>query len=186
MKGMAKRKKTKPAKAIVPKAYNTEENIDSLKLEEPEVVYGRSMPAARAVAFMGSSGKKDFFPVKNESDFIDVIRNGIPKKAIDNLVEKTGIPVNEMAILMRLSDRTLRRYNPQTLLNPEQSERVVELSRLYSRGEDVFGNLDNFKEWMNSTVMALGNIKPKTLLDTSLGIDILMNELGRIEHGIFA
>jgi putative toxin-antitoxin system antitoxin component (TIGR02293 family) len=91
-----------------------------------------------------------------------------------------------MAILMRLSDRTLRRYNPQTLLNPEQSERVIELSRLYSRGEDVFGNLDNFKEWMNSTVMALGNIKPKTLLDTSLGIDILMNELGRIEHGIFA
>jgi uncharacterized protein (DUF2384 family) len=39
---------------------------------------------------------------------------------------------------------------------------------------------------MNSTVMALGNIKPKELLDTSLGIEILMNELGKIEHGIFA
>jgi uncharacterized protein (DUF2384 family) len=32
----------------------------------------------------------------------------------------------------------------------------------------------------------LGNIKPKELLDTSLGIEILMNELGKIEHGIFA
>lgn len=183
---MTKKKKTEPAKQTPRKFMDDEEDTVSSRVEEPEVAYGRSMPAARAIAFMGSSGKKDFFPVKNESDFIDVIRNGIPKKAIDNLVEKTGIPVNEMAILMRLSDRTLRRYNPQTLLNPEQSERVVELSRLYSRGEDVFGNLDNFKEWMNSTVMALGNIKPKTLLDTSLGIDILMNELGRIEHGIFA
>jgi putative toxin-antitoxin system antitoxin component (TIGR02293 family) len=183
---MAKRKKSAPLKKAVPKPYANGENIDSIKLGEPEVAYGRSMPATRTIAFMGSNGKKDFFPVTNERDFIDVIRQGIPKKAIDNLVDKTGIPVNEMAILMRLSDRTLRRYNPQTLLNPEQSERVVELSRLYSRGEDVFGNLENFKEWMNSTVMALGSIKPKTLLDTSLGIDILMNELGRIEHGIFA
>ena len=183
---MAKRKKMVTSKPAMPKQYDTEDNIDSMILGEPEVAYIRSMPAAKAFAFMGSPGKKSFFPVTNESDFIDVIRQGIPKIAIDNLVDKTGIPVNEMAILMRLSDRTLRRYNPQTLLNPEQSERVVELSRLYSRGEEVFGNLDNFKEWMNSTVMALGNIKPKTLLDTSLGIDILMNELGRIEHGIFA
>ncbi|MGZ8559760.1 MAG: type II RES/Xre toxin-antitoxin system antitoxin [Chitinophagaceae bacterium] len=183
---MAKRKKLTPVKKAIPKQYDEDDSMDSMMLKEPVAPYGVSIPAARAIAFMGSPGKKSFFPVRNESDFIDMIRKGIPKKSIDNLVEKTGIPVNEMAVLMRLSDRTLRRYDPQTLLNPEQSERVVEISRLYSRGEDVFGNLDNFKEWMNSSVMALGNIKPKTLLDTSLGIDILMNELGRIEHGIFA
>ena len=183
---MTKRKKLTQVKKAAPKKYEEDETMDSMTLKEPEASYGISMSAARAFAFMGSPGKKSFFPVRNESDFIDVIRQGIPKKAIDNLVEKTGIPLNEMAILMRLSDRTLRRYDPQTLLNPEQSERVVEISRLYSRGEDVFGHLDNFKEWMGSTVMALGNIKPKTLLDTSLGIDILQNELGRIEHGIFA
>jgi uncharacterized protein (DUF2384 family) len=39
---------------------------------------------------------------------------------------------------------------------------------------------------MNSSVMALGNKKPKEFLDTSIGIDLLMNELGKIEHGIFA
>ena len=183
---MAKRKKLTPVKKAISKQNDEDESIDSMMLKEPVAPYGVSMPAARAIAFMGSLGKKSFFPVRNESDFIDIIRQGIPKKSIDILVEKTGIPVNEMAVLMRLSDRTLRRYDPQTLLNPEQSERVVEISRLYSRGEDVFGNLNNFKEWMNSSVMALGNIKPKTLLDTSLGIDILMNELGRIEHGIFA
>ncbi len=175
-----------PVKKALPKQYDGDESMDSMMLKEPVAPYGVSMPAARAIAFMGSPGKKSFFPVRNESDFIDIIRQGIPKKSIDILVEKTGIPVNEMAVLMRLSDRTLRRYDPQTLLNPEQSERVVEISRLYSRGEDVFGNINHFKEWMNSSVMALGNIKPKTLLDTSLGIDILMNELGRIEHGIFA
>ena len=182
---MATRKKSTPP----PTANRKQKNVaasNSLKVKEPEIAYGKISSAGRTIVFMGMPGKKDFLPVINESDFIDVIRKGIPKKAIDTLIDKTGIPVNEMAVLMRLSDRTLRRYKPQTLLNPEQSERVVELARLYSRGEEVFGKLESFKEWMNSTVMALGNIKPKELLDTSLGIEILMNELGKIEHGIFA
>jgi len=182
---MATRKKSTPP----PMANRKQKNVaasNSLKVEEPEIAYGKISSAGRTIVFMGMPGKKDFLPVINESDFIDVIRKGIPKKAIDTLIDKTGIPANEMAVLMRLSDRTLRRYKPQTLLNPEQSERVVELARLYSRGEEVFGKLESFKEWMNSTVMALGNIKPKELLDTSLGIEILMNELGKIEHGIFA
>jgi putative toxin-antitoxin system antitoxin component (TIGR02293 family) len=183
---MAAAKKDIPSKPASSKRKKVVTNDTYSKVEEPEVAYGKISSAGRTIVFMGMPGKKDFLPVTNESDFIDVIRQGIPKKAIDTLIDKTGIPANEMAVLMRLSDRTLRRYKPQTLLNPEQSERVVELARLYSRGEEVFGDLESFKEWMNSTVMALGNIKPKELLDTSLGIDILMNELGKIEHGIFA
>ena len=98
----------------------------------------------------------------------------------------TGLTVAEISTIIRTSDRTLRRYTARQKLNPEQSERIIELAKLYSRGEEVFGNMDAFKQWMNSTVIALGNKKPKTYLDTSLGIDLLMNELGRIEHGIFA
>ncbi len=75
---------------------------------------------------------------------------------------------------------------PKQKLNAEQSERVIELAKLYSRGEEVFDSLDAFKEWMDNRIMALGNKKPKEFLDTSLGIEMLMNELGRIEQGIFA
>ena len=67
-----------------------------------------------------------------------------------------------------------------------ESERMVEMAKLYSKGEEVFGTIDNFKEWMNTTLLPLGNKKPKEFLDTSLGINMLMNELGRIQHGIFA
>ena len=117
---------------------------------------------------------------------LKMIREGIRKQSMKKLMEVTGITAIEMSVLVRTSDRTLRRYTAQQKLNPEQSERLIELARLYSRGEEVFGSLDSFKEWMDSTVMALGNKKPKTFLDTSLGIDMLINELGRIEYGIFA
>jgi putative toxin-antitoxin system antitoxin component (TIGR02293 family) len=182
-----KNKKTSVSQTVKkePIPYNLEPEEAISKVEEPEAVYIR-VTGNRAIFFLGMTGKKDFSGITNDGDFISVIRKGVPKLAMDNLMEITGITAYEMAGIVRLSDRTLRRYTSQTLLNPEQSERVVELAKLYSRGEDVFGGLPDFKEWMDSTVMALGNKKPKEFLDTSIGIEMLMNELGRIEHGIFA
>ena len=66
------------------------------------------------------------------------------------------------------------------------SERMVELASLYSRGEEVFESLERFREWMGRPQLAFGNVAPKTYLDTSIGIGMIMDELGRIEHGIFA
>lgn len=140
----------------------------------------------RSLALMGVANMAPFNTVENAADFIVCIREGVPKKALDNLIEVTGITTLEMADIIRTSDRTLRRYTSKQKLNAEQSERVIELAKVYSRGEEVFGTLDAFKEWMSSTVMALGNKKPKEFLDTSMGIEMLMDELGRIEHGIFA
>ena len=92
----------------------------------------------------------------------------------------------EIAKIMHTSDRTLRRYKESTLLNAEQSERVIEIARLYSRGEEVLGTNENFRSWMDDSIPALGNKIPKEFLDTSMGIEILMDTLGRIEQGVYA
>ncbi len=162
-------------------------------LEDPAVAYTATVPSnaflnlVRSVLrLLGIPGQSTQSPIRNNVDFIGMIREGVPKKSLDHLMDNTGLTVAEISTIIRTSDRTLRRYTARQKLNPEQSERIIELARLYSRGEDVFGSMDAFKQWMNSTVVALGNKKPKTYLDTSLGINILMNELGRIVHGIFA
>lgn len=184
-------------KQKLPKKYETNNIITTV--EEPAVAYASSYALSpvngvkkegnyikRSLALMGVAAITPFNTVENVSDFIHCIREGVPKKALDNIIEITGINATEMANIVRTSDRTLRRYSPKQKLNAEQSERVIELAKVYSRGEEVFGSLDAFREWMNSTVMALGNKKPKEFLDTSMGIEMLMDELGRIEHGIFA
>lgn len=141
---------------------------------------------ARVFYYLGGKAKAGSAPVTDEYQFIELIRKGVARKSLDHLMQATGITPVEMAAIMHTSDRTLRRYTPATLLNAEQSERVIELARLYSRGEEVFGSLEAFKTWMESAVLALGNQKPKAFLDTSLGIELLMDELGKIEHGVFA
>lgn len=167
------------------KKYATSEESSALEVNEILEAY-RTMPVSNTVALLGMQRNAQFKSIANDSDFIELIREGVPKEAMNNLMNKTGITTMEMANITHISDRTLRRYENKDKLPQEQSERVIELARLYSKGSEVLGNLDYFKEWMNTKLIPLGDKKPKEYLDTSLGIDMLMRELGRIEHGIFA
>ena len=140
-----------------------------------------------AFAYLGAHIAFGHIPtIDNEMGFIDFIRHGIPRKALDYLMHASNKSPVDMAALMQISYRTFQKYTPEYVLNPEQSEKALEIARLYSRGAEVFGGLALFKEWMDIPIAALGNKKPAAFLDTSLGIEILMEELGRIEHGIFA
>ncbi|WP_345084048.1 type II RES/Xre toxin-antitoxin system antitoxin [Nemorincola caseinilytica] len=180
---MAGDKKQKEAKE-----YKTTEEETTSYLSEPFASYG-SMPfnaAVRTVGIMGMGGKKDFATVKSESDLINLIRTGIPRQAMDNLMVVADLSLNEMAAIVHTSDRTLRRYTPDQKLSQEQSERMIEMAKLYSRGEEVLGSLGEFRQWMDTELHTFGNKRPKEFLDTSLGITMIMEELGRIQHGIFA
>ena len=174
-----KSKKTKPYAA---------ETAENTTVSEPIAVYGYAQDAMaiRTIGLMGMEGKRDFAHIKNENDFINIIRTGIPKQAMTHLMQVADLSLTEMASIIHTSDRTLRRYSPGQKLSQEQSERMIEMARLYSRGEEVFGSIEKFKDWMDAALLSLGNKRPKEYLDTSLGINMLMDELGRIEHGIFA
>lgn len=123
---------------------------------------------------------------QSEVEYIHYIRKGLPNSVIPELGIKMEITDDDLSSIFHVSKRTLIRRKPSDPLNPEQTERAIELARLYVRGEEVFDALDNFKEWMNSKILALGNKKPKAFLDTSLGINLVLDELTRIEHGVYS
>lgn len=122
----------------------------------------------------------------SESDLIPIIRKGLGKQHLESLMVSTGLTLAAMARILHVSERTMHRYADDTLLNPEISERLLEIARLYAKGQEVFGGLDPFKKWMQEPVQALGSKKPVEYLDTSIGIRLIQDELGRIEHGIFS
>jgi putative toxin-antitoxin system antitoxin component (TIGR02293 family) len=166
----------------------TQEEKPANTVAEPILAYAypQDPVAARTILLMGMQGKKDFTQIRNENDFIGVIRTGIPKLAMNHLMDVADITLAEMAAIIHTSDRNLRRYTDNEKLPQDQSERLVELARLYRRGEDVFGTMAEFRIWMDTVLLPFGNKKPKEFLDTSLGIGMIMNELGRLEHGILA
>lgn len=166
------------------KKYKNNESKPSEANEPMEVYYPLSVN--KTIALLGMQKDKQFKDVANDTDFIALIREGVPKEALNNMLQITGFTILEMANITHTTDRTLRRYTATDKLPKEQSERIIELARLYSKGIDVMGNIEDFRQWMDSNLLPFGNKKPKDFLDTSLGIDMLHKELGRIEHGIFA
>ena len=94
---------------------------------------------------------------------------------------------DELAALLHTTTKTLRTYRlSKKRLNPTASEQVLKLLALARRGEDVFGSLPAFRRWLSKPAYGLGGQPPLALLQTSGGIDLVADEVGRIAYGDLA
>jgi len=119
---------------------------------------------------------------------IALVREGLSSEFFTHsLLDQFSFSLSEWARYLHLSERTLQRYRTENkIFEPVQSEKILELLMLFRNGIFVFGDKQNFETWMSSKSIALGGIQPKQLLDTSYGINLLKDELTRIEHGVLA
>ena len=83
--------------------------------------------------------------------------------------------------------KTINRYKQEKKkLNPRNSELILKLLALYSKGIEVFGKLESFNNWLMKPAFGIGNKTPFSLMNTSTGIDLIFEELIRIEYGDLA
>lgn len=99
---------------------------------------------------------------------------------------KLGMDKDQMSLLADVSTRTFKKKPKSWRLSFQISERVLMLENLYQMGLDVFdSNESSFQDWLKSKIPALDNHAPNDLLTSILGIDIVKEELLRIEHGVY-
>lgn len=123
----------------------------------------------------------------NRTVLMKWVRGGIDYDKFQTMYEKYPFSLQEWSDFLHISERTLQRYKKDDKnFDSLQSEKIIQISLLYQRGVEVFGDQNNFNTWLESNNIALGNIQPKELLDNAFGIAFLEEELTRIEHGIFA
>jgi len=120
---------------------------------------------------------------KSDLDFVNISREGIPRKSIDMLAEQLRLGVYQLAECLHVSKRTLQRYDSNDLLSPQLSDQVIQISKVFNRATEVFEDQENATLWLKEKNVALGNNSPIDLLDTTSGIEMIMDVLGRIEHG---
>ena len=153
---------------------------DISKVEEPMVAYGIASYTPM-VAMMGNQ-----YANPSDFDLLKLARKGISKKSLLALAKKISLTIEEVASVLHISERTLQRYTPQTLVKTEYADRAIELALLYERGIEVLGSERAFSNWIKSPNYALGGEVPFNLLDTRIGFTMVLDILGRIEHGIFS
>lgn len=123
----------------------------------------------------------------NAYSLINAIKQGINFSFFERLAKNIPFTMREWSSFLHLSERSLQRYKKDKgTFNSITSEKIIEITMLNKYGIDVFGSQENFNIWLATKNVALGGIKPKDLLDSSFGIQILKDELTRIEHGVLA
>ncbi|MEQ8712888.1 MAG: MbcA/ParS/Xre antitoxin family protein [Cyclobacteriaceae bacterium] len=114
-------------------------------------------------------------------DYFTLATHHISKSYIKSFLKKSQLSLQELIELVPISIDT---YKRKTDFNPSVTEKVLEMEEVYKKGISAFG--DGFYDWMDSSNPALGGVKPKSLLTNSFGIRRLLDEIGRIEHGVLA
>ena len=148
----------KKTKKTIPKAQKAPESM----MEEPEVMYNRT---ARVI-----SSVKDF----NYNEF---------KK----FAEKTPFTQSEWAAMLHVSERTLQRYaKNNSSFAPINAERFVQIVQVINRAKKVFGSIEAFYEWIHSHPPMLEGELSFSSLTSHDGIQKILIQIGRIEHGILA
>ena len=115
---------------------------------------------------------------------IDHAPAGVTKHQLEALAERLKISMRAMAKLLRVSERTLSRYDPEKLLKESVSEHILQIERAVDVGQDVFGDPELFLRWLRHSCEALGGQFPIDLLGSITGARLVRDELVRIDYGV--
>ncbi|HSV09558.1 MAG TPA: antitoxin Xre-like helix-turn-helix domain-containing protein [Hanamia sp.] len=101
--------------------------------------------------------------------------------------EKVDFTQKEWADILHISERTLQRYaHGEGSFNSGAVDRILQINKVFDRGNEVFGGYDRFNRWLrDNPYMLEGRLSIHSLASFE-GINNIVTQIGRIEHGILA
>ena len=143
------------------------EKFEQSTLQEPSAVYGF---------------------LNNPLRLIQSISSGISFHFFEKLKIQSPFTEADWAEFLGLSTKSLGRYKNEKdfVFKPLQSEKLIQLSEVIVLGNEVFDEKKQFEAWLVKPSASLGGFSPKELLKSAYGKELVMNELHRIDQGIFA
>lgn len=181
----------KPGKKAVSQKYETTsvEKTNSMVEESSDTAY---VTNKRQVSnginnwvILDNASKK---PESRMTSFekIDIIREGISKKDLEHLKEKTDLDYNQLSKVLSVARATLINKKGAAKFDMVLSERIVGVADIYSYGYEVFEDENRFNEWIFRSNQSLGGQAPYDLLDNQYGREEVKNLIGRIDYGVYS
>lgn len=135
--------------------------IEPGKFEEPEVAYGQ---------------------IKNTKITKDLTYNDFKK-----IAAKTDFTQKEWSDILHISERTLQRYSKEnSAFSFNVTDRILQIDKIFERGQEVFGSYERFNLWLRENPYTLEGRLSLHSLASFEGINNVLTQIGRIEHGILA
>lgn len=112
---------------------------------------------------------------------------GLAVSVFDEIMRISALNKSQLAAFLDVTPKTIDNYRLQRhKLGRIESEQLLQLMALYKKGQEIFGNSEPFNQWLKQPATGLGGIIPFDLLYTQGGVNLVMEELIRIEYGALA
>lgn len=110
---------------------------------------------------------------------------GLSYAAFERLKRRLKVSTQELADAALITQRTLARRKKTGRMQPDESDRLVRLARVFSRAIEFYvGNVDSAQAWMMRPIRALGGASPFEMARTEVGAREVEKLIHQIEHGV--
>ncbi len=152
--------------------------------KSPELeAYRKAITAGRAGSywFVALVGLRSQDPL----DILKRVEKGLAFSALEHFQRNSGLSTNDLAEAVVIKLRTLHRRKEQGRLEPEESDRLLRVSRVFGRALELFeGNAEAARQWLATEQTALGGERPMVLAKTDVGAREVEALVDRLEHGV--
>jgi putative toxin-antitoxin system antitoxin component (TIGR02293 family) len=123
---------------------------------------------------------------KHPTDLIRQIQKGLRFSELETLQNSIDMPFEQLAAKLCISRSTLQRRKAAGRLSPDESDKVMRLSRLLEHATNVFGDIEKARAWLKFPQRGLGGAVPLDYAETEVGAREVDNLLGRIDYGVYS
>ncbi len=119
-------------------------------------------------------------------DLLAKVEKGVTIKEVIAFQQQYALTNKQMSYLLAISSKGY--YN---LIHPKEgrldkrlSGQFLKVKEVFQEGEEALLSKEAFLEWMEQPHWYFNHRKPFDLLDTPIGADAVLHELGRTKYGI--
>jgi putative toxin-antitoxin system antitoxin component (TIGR02293 family) len=109
---------------------------------------------------------------------------GLDTELLLTIGDELVISGTELSTVVSIAPRTLARRKQEDRLPPDESDRVYRILRIIDLATEVFGSLDNAREWLKEPNYTLAERTPLSYLDTGPGCNLVERTLRQVQHGL--
>jgi putative toxin-antitoxin system antitoxin component (TIGR02293 family) len=123
----------------------------------------------------------------NDISLLNNSKKGLNAKAALDFLSLSGFTQDEFQETFKTTVKTIQNHVTKDLtLDAALSEKLLKSFALFDKGVEIFGSAKSFHQWLGAPAYGLGNQLPFDLMDTITGIQLIEEELIRIEFGDLA
>lgn len=122
--------------------------------------------------------------IASDFNMVYQVDRGVHVSKFDQLLEHSGLQKQVLANLLGLDPRTIDNYRKQGRnFPPLAGELLLKITQLFGVGEEVFGSVEAFRDWLAAPSEVFDQRSPMTFLNTSTGVVLVQQALLRIAYG---